>query len=99
MGQSLVLVPTIDTYVEWHYIDHFSANKCQHFEETGRTLWSALVPSNKLKGFPSVPCGVRLIVLERKNTGFLSHSGRETAERFDESDESEDGVFLPLFFS
>ena len=34
-----------------------------------------------------------------KNTGFLSHSSHETAAAFDESDESEDGVFLPFFLS
>ena len=54
-GWALVLAPNVGTYVEWHYIDYFSANKCQNFEWTGRTLCSVLVPSNALKGFPSVP--------------------------------------------
>ena len=65
LGQALVPVPTIDTYVEWHDIDHFSANKCQHFEGTGRILWSVLVPYNALKGFRSVPCCQGLF-LEKK---------------------------------
>ena len=56
LGQALVLVPTVDTYVEWHYIEHFRVNKCQHFEEMGRTLWSIMVPSNALKGFTRAPC-------------------------------------------
>ena len=56
LGQALVLVPTIGTYVECHYIDTFNLNKCQHFEGTGCTLWNFLVPSNVLKVFPSVPC-------------------------------------------
>ena len=30
-GKAVVLVPTIGTYVELHYIDDFSANKNQHF--------------------------------------------------------------------
>ena len=56
MDQALVLVPMVVFNVEWHHIDYFSVNKCQHFEGTGRTLWSIMVPSNALKGFPSVPC-------------------------------------------
>ena len=51
-----ILVPTVDTYVDWHYIKHYIAIKCQKFEVTGRTLWRVLVPSNASEGFPSVPC-------------------------------------------
>ena len=38
------------------------------------------------------------IFFSEKNTGFLSHSGHKTAAAFDESDESDDGLFLPFFF-
>ena len=38
-------------------------------------------------------------VFRDKNTGFLSHSGHKTAVVFDESDNSNDGVFLLLLFS
>ena len=55
-GQALVLVPTVGTYVEWHYIDHFSANKCHHFEGKGHNLWRVLVSYNASKGFPNDPC-------------------------------------------
>ena len=51
------LVPTIVTYVELRYIEHFSSNRCQHLKGLGRALWNVLVISNALKGFPSVPCG------------------------------------------
>ena len=53
LDRYIVLVPTVDTYVEWGCIEHFSANKYQNFEETGRTLWNIIVPSNPLKGLPS----------------------------------------------
>ena len=71
LGRAIVLFSTVGTYKEWHYIDHFSTNKFQHFEGTGRTLWSVLVPSNALKGFPSVPCW-RGSFLARKILGFQS---------------------------
>ena len=54
-GRDLVLVPTVGTYIELRYIKHFSAKKCQNFEGTGLTIWGVLVPSNALKGLPSVP--------------------------------------------
>ena len=60
------------------YIDYFSANKCQNFEGTGRIFWNFLVPSNALKGFPSVPC-LRELFLSEKNTRFLIISGHKTA--------------------
>ena len=44
------------TYIEWYCINCFSAKFFHHFEGMGHTLWSVLVPSNGLKGFPSVPC-------------------------------------------
>ena len=65
-GRALVLVPTVDTYVEFRYIKYFSANKCQHFEGMGRTLWSVLVLSNALKGLPSAPCGQGIIFFTKK---------------------------------
>ena len=66
LGQSLVPVTTVGTYIEWHHINHFSANKCQHFEGTGRTLWIVLVPYNAFKGFPSVPCEQEYFVSKKK---------------------------------
>ena len=99
LGWSLVLVPTVGTYVEWHYIDNFSANKCQHFEGTGRTLWSVMVPSNALKGFPSVTCERGFFFFAIKNSRFLINIGHKTAAAIDESEEYNDGVFLPFLFS
>ena len=54
--RSLSLVTSVGTYAEWHYIEHFSVNKCQNFEGTGHTLWRFMVPSNTFKGFLSVTC-------------------------------------------
>ena len=85
------------TYVEWHYIDNFSTIRCQHFEGTGRTLWSVLVPSNALKGFPSVPYERGCFL--RENTGFLINSYHKKEAAIDEYDGSNDGVFLPFFLS
>ena len=98
MGQSLVLFPTLGNDVEWHYIYNFSVKKCQNFEGMGRTLWSDQVPYNTLKGLSSVPCeqGYFLAI---KDTGFWSHGGHKTAAAFEKSDESKDGVFLPLLLS
>ena len=56
LGQSLVLGPTVYTYVKYDESEHFSASKCQNFEWTERTLWSLLIQYNALKGFSSVPC-------------------------------------------
>ena len=78
LGRALLLVITVGTYVEWHYIDQFSVNKSQNFEGTGRTIWSVLVPSNALKGFHSVPCW-REYFLAIKNTWFLINSGHKKA--------------------
>ena len=96
LGQDLVLVPTLGTYIEWHYINHFSANKFQHFEGTGRTLWSVLVPYDASEGFPSVPCEQGYF-FSKKKTGVLINSGHKTAAAIDKSEKSNDGVFLPLF--
>ena len=53
-GEPLVLGPNVDAYVKYDKFEHFSASKCQHFERMARTLWSLLVQSNALEGFPSV---------------------------------------------
>ena len=74
LGCALVIFTTVGTYVEWHYIKHFSANKCHKFEGTGNNLWSFLVPSNALKGFPSVPCEWGYFFSE-KNIGFSVNGG------------------------
>ena len=55
-GKPLVLGPTVDTYVKYDSFKHFRDSKSQHFERTACTLWSLLMQSNALKGFPSVPC-------------------------------------------
>ena len=54
--QTLVLGPTIDTYVKYNQFKHFIVSKCQHFEQIARTLWILLVQSNAKKVFPSVLC-------------------------------------------
>ena len=54
-GQPLVLGPTVDTYAKYNEFEHFRESKCQHFERTKRTLWSLVMKSNGLKGFPIVP--------------------------------------------
>ena len=56
LSRTLLLVPTVRSNLEWHYIKHFSVNKCQLFEGTGHNLWIILVPYNALKVLPSVPC-------------------------------------------
>ena len=55
-GRPLVLGTTIDTYVKHNQLENFIANKCQHFEQTERTLCIIMVQYNALKGFPSIPC-------------------------------------------
>ena len=54
-GQSLLLVPTIFTYVKFCYIEHFSVKRYQNFEGMGRSLWIVMVLSNALKGFTNIP--------------------------------------------
>ena len=54
--QHIVLVPTIDTYVKYDQLEHFSGYKCQHFEQTTRTLWILMVLSNTLNDLLIVPC-------------------------------------------
>ena len=56
LGRDLLLDPNVGTYVDRYYIEHFSANNCQHFEGTGRTLWSVMVTYSALNGFQSVSC-------------------------------------------
>ena len=53
--QPLALGPTVDTYVKYDQFEHFIPSKCQHFERITCTLWSLLVQSSALKGFPSFP--------------------------------------------
>ena len=48
-GKTPVSVLTIGTYIEFYYIEVFSANKCQNFEGVSLTLWSLI-----LKVLPSV---------------------------------------------
>ena len=97
LDRDQLLVTTVGTYVEWHYIEHFSANKCQNFKWRGLTLWGVLVPYNVMKGFSSVPCE-RGYFFSEKN-GFLINISHKTAAEIDESDECDNGVFLPLFLS
>ena len=52
--RSLVIGPTVYTYIKYDQFEHFSASKFQHFERTACTLWSVLVQSNAHKGLPSV---------------------------------------------
>ena len=59
-GRAIVIVSTVGTYIELCYIKYFNANKCHYFAGMKYTLWSRLVLLNTLKGFPSVPCGVRM---------------------------------------
>ena len=95
LGWALLLVTNVGTYIEWHYINHFSTNKCKHFEGTGHTLWNFLVPSNALEGFPSVPCERGWFLLRK--TGFLiniCHKKASAIDESEESDESNNGVFL-----
>ena len=54
-GQFLVLGPTIGIYVELRYIK--KAKKYKQIEDMGHTLWTFMVLSNALKGFPSFTCG------------------------------------------
>ena len=51
-GWTLVLGSPVDTYAKYDQFEHFRAIKCQHFERTALTVWSLLVQSNALKGFP-----------------------------------------------
>ena len=61
----LVLVPNVGTYVELHYIEHFSAKKCHNFEGVVSTLCITLVQYNTLKGSPCDSCKVRRIFSEK----------------------------------
>ena len=79
-GWPLVLGLTIYTYLKYDQFKTFSANKCQKFGRTARTLWSVMVPYNTLKGFPSVPCwrGYFLAIKIRgfQWTGAIKHQWR-----------------------
>ena len=97
LGRALVLVPTLCNYIEWQYIKHLSENKCQNFEGTRRTLCMIIVPSNSLMEFPSVPYDQGQFFTEKT---FLKINGdHKTVAAIDESDESNNGLFLPLFLS
>ena len=52
----LVLVPNVGTYVDLHYIEHFSAKKCHQFEGIVCALWRVMVLYRALKVIPSGPC-------------------------------------------
>ena len=54
--QPLVLGLTVDTYVKYDRFENFRMSKCQHFERMAHTLWSLMMQSNVLEGFPSVTC-------------------------------------------
>ena len=56
-GWALVLFTTLGTYVELHYIEHFSTNQCQNLEGMVQTIYIIIVLYNTLKGLPSVTCG------------------------------------------
>ena len=42
-GRTLVLSPTIVTYINYDQFKYFSMRKCHHFERKARTLWSLLM--------------------------------------------------------
>ena len=46
-GQPPVLGSTVDTYVKYDKLEYFRESKCQHFQQTVRTLWRLLVQSNR----------------------------------------------------